>query len=184
MNLKKFDGKCVQIITVWGEVFEGVVSYDDREYAFHEYGRDQEALRLTPIIFYKNDISSVISLEDVNGPFGHYSEKYGLLEKKCLEWGTDMIEEVFDSEDDTQILRMLACMKDHFQTLADRAVPGMAPWRSGMSLPKSEDDETEQGPVYLGELEKMLRTLVKYNENEEVVHEAKGLLEQLSAYFS
>ena len=79
---------------------------------------------------------------------------------------------------------MLACMKDHFQTLADRAVPGMAPWRSGMSLPKSEDDETEQGPVYLGELEKMLRTLVKYNENEEVVHEAKGLLEQLSAYFS
>ena len=183
MNLKKFDGKCVRIITVWGEVFEGVVYYDDKEYALHEYGHDQEALHLTPIIFYKNDISSVISLEDVNGPFGHYSEKYGLLEKKCLEWGTDMIEEVFDSEDDTQILRMLVCMKDNFQTLADRAVPGMAPWRSGISVSGSEDDESEQGPVYLGELEKMLSTLVKYNENEEVVNEAKGLLEQLSAYF-
>ena len=184
MDLEKFDGKCVRIITTWGEVFEGVVSYDDKEYAFHEYGHDQEALRLTPIVFYKNDIFSVISLEDVNGPFGHYSEKYGLLEKKCLEWGTDLIEEVFDLEDDSQILRMLACMKDHFQTLADRAVPGIAPWRSGVSISNSEDDENEQGPVYLGELEKMLSTLVKYNENEEVVKEAKGLLERLSAYFA
>ena len=184
MDLNKFDGKCVRIITTSGEVFEGIVSYDDREYAFHEYGHDEEALRLTPVVFYKNEIESVISLEDVNGPFGHYSEKYGLLEKKCLEWGTDMIEEVLDSEDDSQILRMLDCMKDHFQALADRAVPGMAPWRSGMSVSKSEDDESEQGPVYLGELEKMLSTLVKYNENEEVVYEAKGLLEQFSAYFS
>ena len=182
MDLDQFDGKCVRIVTAWGEVFEGVVSYDDREYAFHEYGHDQEALHLTPIIFYKDDIASVTSLEDVNGPFGHYSEKYGLLENKCLEWGTDLIEEVFDSEDDVQILRMLACMKDHFQSLADRAVRGMAPWRSGKSA--AEDDENGQGPVYLGELEKMLSTLVKYNENEEVVHEAKGLLEQLSAYFA
>ena len=183
MNLDQFDGKCVRIITTSGEIFEGVVSYDDKEYAFHEYGRDQEALRLTPIVFFESDIQSVTSLEDVNGPFGHYSEKYGLLEKKCLEWGTDLIEEVFDSEDDSQILRMLDCMKDHFQALADRAVPGMAPWRSGMSVPKAEDDESEQGPVYLGELEKMLSTLVKYNENEEVVNEAKGLLEQLSAQY-
>ena len=184
MDLDRFDGKCVRIITTWGEVFEGVVFYDDKEYVFHEYGHDQEALRLTPIIFFKNEILSVISLEDVNGPFGHYSEKYGLLERKCLEWGTDLIEEVFDSEDDSQILRMLACMKDNFQTLADRAVPGIAPWRSGMSISISEDDENDRGPVYLGELERMLSTLVKYNENEEVVHEAKCLLEQLSACFS
>ena len=184
MNLSTFDGKCVRIVTTWGEVFEGVVSYDDKEYAFHEYGHDQEALHLTPIIFYKDDILSVISLEDVNGPFGHYSEKYGLLEKKCLEWGTDMIEEVFDSEDDSQILRMLAYMNDHFQILAERVVPGIAPWRSGKSISKSEDAENELGPVYLGELENMLSTLVKYNENEEVVSEAKGLLERLSAYFS
>ena len=141
-------------------------------------------MRLTPIVFYKNDILRVISLEDVNGPFGHYSEKYGLLEKKCLEWGTDLIEEVLDSEDDSQILRMLACMKDNFQTLADRAVPGIAPWRSGISLSESEEDENEQGPVYMGELENMLSTLVKYSENEEVVNEAKNLLDRFSAYFS
>ena len=182
MNLKEFDGKCVRIITAWGEVFEGVVSYDDREYALHEYGRDQEALRLTPIILFIDDISSVISLEDVSGPFGHYSEKYGLLEKKCLEWGTDMIEEVFETEDDDQILRMLECMKDHFPTLVQRAIPGMAPWRSGKGA--AEDDENGQGPVYLGELEYMLTVLVKYNGNDEVVKEAKGLLDRLASRFS
>ena len=133
------------------------------------------------IVFYKDDIFRVISLEDVDGPFGHYSEKYGLLEKKCLEWGTDMIEEVMDSEDDIQILRMLACMKDSFQSLADRAVPGMAPWRIGEHVSEPEDDDHEQGPIYLGELEKMLSTLVDYNGNAEVVKESTELLKRFTA---
>ena len=184
MKLKSYDNKCVRILTASGEVYEGIVSYCGHDYVLHEYGCDQEALLLTPMLFYKEDIVSVISLEDVDGPFGHYSEKYGLLEKKSLEWGSDMIEEVLASEDDTQIRRMLACMKDALPSLAARAVPGMAPWRSGMSVSESEDDESEQGPVYLGELEKMLSTLVKYSENEEIVNEAKGLLEQFSAYFA
>ena len=157
MDLKIFDDKCVKILTASGEDYEGIVSYCGREYVFHEYGRDQEALYLTPMLFYKDDIVSVISLEDVDGPFGHYSEKYGLLERKCLEWGSDLIEEVLASEDDTQIRRMLACMKDHLQALAERAVPGMA-----------------------GELENMLETLVKYSGNDEVVREARELLERLS----
>ena len=162
MDLECYDGKCVRITTVWGEIFEGVVSYDDKEYAFHEYG-------------------NIVSLEDVNGPYGHFSEKYGLLEMKCLLWGTDFMEEVFDSEDDEQILRMLDCMKDNFQSLMDRAVSGMAPWRSGISMSESDDDESEQGPVYLGELDKMLNTLVKYSGNDKVVKEAEGLLARLSA---
>jgi hypothetical protein len=131
-------------------------------------------------VFYKNEIKSVISLEYVDGPFGNYSEKYGLLEKKCLDWGTDMIEEVLDSEDDSQILRMLVCMKDNFQTLADRAVPGMAPWRSGNSMADSEEDENA---VYRGELENMLGTLVNYSKHEEVVREAKDLLTRLAEAF-
>jgi hypothetical protein len=135
---------------------------------------------MTPIVFYRDEMASVTSLEDVNGPFGHYSERYGLLEEKCLEWGTDLIGEVFDSEDDTQILRMLACMKDHLPSLAARAVPGMAPWRSGNSMSNAEEDENEPGPVYRGELENMLGTLVQYSENEEVIREAKDLLERLS----
>ena len=184
MNLKSFDNKCVRITTASGEIYEGVVSYCDKEYVFHEYGHSQEALLLVPILFCKNDISGIASLEDVNGPFGHFSERYGLLEKKCLEWGTDAMEEVFDTEDDTQILRMLACMEDNFQSLTERAVPGMAPWRSGSSMPEPDGDENEQEPIYLGELEKMLDSLVKYNGNDEVVQEAKKLRERLAAAFS
>ena len=180
MELKSFDNKCVRILTASGEVYEGIVSYCGREYVFHEYGSDQEALSLTPMLFYQDDIVSVTSLEEVDGPFGHYSEKYGLLERKCLEWGSDLIEEVLESEDDTQILRMLACMKDALPSLAARAVPGMAPWRSGNSISGSEENENEPGPVYRGELENMLGALVKYNGNDEVVREAKELLEQLS----
>ena len=180
MDLKSFDDKCVRILTASGEVYEGIVSYCSHEYVFHEYGCDQEALVLTPMLFYQDDIASITSLEEVDGPFGHYSEKYGLLERKCLEWGSDLIEEVLASEDDTQIRRMLACMKDHLRYLADRAVPGMAPWRSGNSVSESEVDEDELGPVYMGELENMLETLVKNSGNDEVVREAKDLLERLS----
>ena len=175
MDLRDFDNKCVRITDVLGDVYEGIASYFDREYVFHEYGCDQEALCLTPIMFYKNDISSVISLEGTNGPFGHYSEKYGLLERKCLDGGTDLIGEIFDSNDDDRILRMLHCMNDSFQLLTDRAVPGMAPWRSGMSI-KENGEENE--PIYLGELENMLDTLVKYNKDDRVVNEANSFLER------
>lgn len=179
MELKGFDNKCVRIITASAEAYEGTVSYCGEEYVFHEYGRNQEALLLTPILFYPEDISSITSLEAVDGPFGHYSAEYGLLETKCLEWGTDLIEEVFESEDDIQILRMLACMNDNYQSLAKRAVPGMAPWRSGNGASKSEDGEGGPGPVYLGELETMLGNLVRHSESDVVVGATKGLLERL-----
>ena len=180
MNLQAFDDQCVRITTVSGEVYEGIVSYLGEEYVFHEYGCRQEALMLTPILFYKDDIARIESLEDVNGPFGHFSQKYGLLEMQCLAWGTDLIEEVFASEDDSQICRMLSCIDDHFSSLADRAVPGMAPWRSGGSEPETEDGS---GPVYLGELENMLQELVQYNGNEEVVKAAKTVLARLAERF-
>ena len=89
-----------------------------------------------------------------------------------------MMDEVLDSEDNIAILRMLACMKDHFKSLAERAVPGMAPWRSGKSTAEPDIDENEQGPVYMGELKRMLENLIKYNQSEEVVKEARGLLER------
>lgn len=184
MNLKSFDDKCVRITTSSGEVYEGVVSYCGEEYVFHEYGQNEEALLLVPILFCKSEITNIVSLEETNGPFGHFSDRYGLLEKKCLEWGTDLIEELFDSEDDIQIRRMLTCMNDNFPSLADRAIRGMAPWRSESNTQISEDNENEQGPVYLGELEKMLASLVKHNGNDDVVKEAKVLLERLAERFS
>ncbi len=183
MDLEKYEEKCVRLTTIWGEVFEGTAEYFSEEYVIHEYGYDQEALQIVPILFRRDDIADIVSLEDVDGPFGHFSGRYGLLEEKCLEWGTDMMEEVFDSEDDIQTLRMLTCMEDHFTELMDRAVPGMAPWRSGGTSDQQED-ESEQGPVYLGELKNMLGSLVKYNEDAEVVKKAKGLLERIADHYS
>ena len=181
MKLIDFDNKCVRITTVSGEVYEGIVSYFSEEYVFHEFGCNQDALYLTPILFYKDDISDITSLEHVSGPFGHYSEKYGLLEKKCLDWGTDMVEEVFESDDDDQKLRMLLCMNENFRSLTDRAVSGMAPWRSGSTALDPEDDENEKGPIYLSELEEMLNSLVRYSTSEKVAEEAKYLLTRLNA---
>ena len=59
MDLRYFDNKCVRITVVSGNVYEGTASYLGREYVYHEYGCDQEALYITPIMFYKNDISSI-----------------------------------------------------------------------------------------------------------------------------
>ena len=75
-------------------------------------------------------------------------------------------------------------MNDNFPSLADRAIRGMAPWRSESNTQISEDNENQQGPVYLGELEKMLASLVKHNGNDDVVKEAKVLLERLAEHFS
>ena len=181
MNLKRFDDKCVRLTTTSGEVYEGVVSYCGKEYTAHEYGCSQEALLLTPILFYQDEILSIVSLENVNGPYGHFSEPYGLLETQCLAWGTDLMEEVFESEDEIQILRLLKCMEEHFRSLADRAVPGMAPWRSGSGTAEPNDGDDGQGAVYLGELEQMLDTLAANSGNEEVVNSAKSLLARLAA---
>ena len=181
MNLKRFDDKCVRLTTTSGEVYEGVVSYCSEEFAAHEYGRSQEALLLTPILFYQDEIAGIVSLEHVNGPYGHFSEPYGLLETQCLAWGTDLMEEVFESDDEIQILRLLKCMEEHVHSLADRAVPGMAPWRSGSGTAESNDGDDGQGAVYLGELEHMLTMLAAHSANEEVVKSAKGLLARLAA---
>ena len=82
MNLKSFDDKCVKITTISGEVYEGIVSHCGKDYVYHEYGQNEEALLLVPILFYKSDIADIVSLEDVNGSFGLFSDRYGLLEEK------------------------------------------------------------------------------------------------------
>ena len=180
MKIKNYDGKCVRITASSGEVYEGVVSYCGREYVFHEYGQNEEALLLVPLLFCKSDITDIVSLEEVNGPFGHFSDRYGLLEKKCLEWGTDLIEEVFDTENDIQILRMLTCMNDNSHSLSGREVCGMETCRSEKRTRESEEDEDEQGPVYLEELERMLTSLVKHSGNDDVIKAAKAMLERLA----
>ena len=183
MDIKSFDNKCIRLTDFLGDTYEGTASYESSEYVSHEYGTDQEALLITPMLFCKDDIVSIESLEEVDGPYGHYSGPYGLLEMKCLESGTDLIEEILDSEDDEAIHRMLLCMQDCFDEMMKRAVPGEAPWRTGGTLTESCDD-SEEGPVYLGELVRMLDNIVKYNGSEENISASKDLLERVKYHIS
>ena len=50
MDLKQYDGRCVRLTTAGGEVYEGTVSHCGEEYVFHEYGVEQEALLMNPIL--------------------------------------------------------------------------------------------------------------------------------------
>ena len=179
MDLKQYDGRCVRLTTAGGEVYEGTVSHCGEEYVFHEYGVEQEALLMNPILFYRDDIAEVVSLEDISGPFGHYAAPYGRLEMQCLAWGTDMIEEVLESEEEEAILRMLACLQDHVQELSDRAIPGQAPWRRGEKEPEPEEDE-ESGPVYRADLEEMLQNLLRHG-SRKAAEKAEKLLAALAA---
>lgn len=74
-----------------------------------------------------------------------FSDKYGLLEESLIESGMDMVDEVLTSEDDISINRLLLCLEDKIK-----------------SFSKSDKEE----------LNDILDTFIKYNDNEDNVKEA------------
>ncbi len=119
MKLSKFDGQCVQIEDNSGDLFEGYCSYNSAEYNEHEFGNDEEGLELPGILFFKSDIRKVTSLEDHQGPYGKFTSSYGKLEEMIVEDGVDMIDEVFYSEEQEHIYRLLLCMENHLKSPED-----------------------------------------------------------------
>lgn len=110
MNLKKYDNKCVRIKCIDGKIYEGICSYDFRDYCFHEYGKDEEALEILHFLFYKSDIEKIESLENVNGPFGRFSEPFGEIEKETVK-DFDLLEQALDDEENEHIYRILLCLE-------------------------------------------------------------------------
>ena len=153
MNLRKYDGKCVRIITCYGEDIEGNCTHNSAEYDEHEFGRYEESLQVMCFLFYKSDIKKIISLEKNNGPYGKFSNKYGMLEEMTVKDGIDLIDEVLCSEDDEHIIRLLSYLEDYIN-------------------PNSKPD-------YFKELVLLLEMLIKYNKNEEVIKKAKNVLNKL-----
>ena len=84
MNLKKYDGKCVQIECVDDKTYEGICCYNNHEYCFHEFGRDEDCLQILYILFYQCDIKKIKSLEKHNGPYGKFTDKDGEIEKAAF----------------------------------------------------------------------------------------------------
>ena len=55
-EIRKLDGQYVRLTYCDDQVFEGLCELDDREYCFHEYGREEDALNIDNWLFYSSDI--------------------------------------------------------------------------------------------------------------------------------
>lgn len=106
MNLKKYDEKCIKIIDIFGYEYEGNAIYNNQEYTYHEFGRDEDSLQILNYLFFKETIKKIIVLE--NG----FTNDYGYLEKEIVKYGIDEIENAIDYEDNDHICRIIRCIKD------------------------------------------------------------------------
>lgn len=108
MELKEYDGKLVRLTDLNNEVWEGYVTYCDKDYSEHEYGKNEECLKMINILFFKNHINSIEEIDN-------FSDKYGLFEESVILEGIEMIKEVFDSGNDLHIIRLLMCLQQHLK---------------------------------------------------------------------
>lgn len=105
MNLKKYDGKFVQIISKHdNKIYEGICEYNSRDYSFHEFGRDEENLEIFHFLFYKCDIEKIKEIDNFTG-------KYSEIEKETIS-DIDLLEQGLEDEDDIQVYRLLLCLDD------------------------------------------------------------------------
>ena len=141
MKLNKYDNKRIKIDCIDGNTYEGLCSYNSSEYNFHEFGRDEDCLQVGVYLFFKNDIEKIKEIDN-------YTSVYGKLEEEIIN-DIDLVEEILDSEDNEQIIRLLLCIKDKYK----------------------EINEKER-------LKELLNTLIKYNEDEEIIKLAKELLDK------
>ena len=93
MNLKKYDNKYVRITDIEDNSYDGLCSYNDKEYNEHEYGKDEDSLQILNIVFYKSFIKNIEIIDNFN------SNEYGPLEELIIESGVDFIEDAFDFND-------------------------------------------------------------------------------------
>ncbi len=62
-KLQQMDGRWVRITDIDGLAFEGLCEREGAEYCFHEYGRDEDALKIDNWLFYRSDILKVEIVE-------------------------------------------------------------------------------------------------------------------------
>ena len=114
MRLKQYDGQCVRIDCVDGNVYDGICSYNDKEYNEQEYGRPEECLVMVNFLFFNSDIIAIESLENHTGPYGKFLDPFGKLEEMNVQDGLNSILDFLDCEDPEHILRMLRCLDYYF----------------------------------------------------------------------
>ena len=63
-ELQRVDGQWVRLTHIDGLVFEGLCELENAEYCFHEYGREEDALKIDHWLFYAGDILSLEPFEE------------------------------------------------------------------------------------------------------------------------
>ena len=152
-DLRLYDGKCIRIIDSNGDAFDGYASYNCDEYNEHEYGRCEDSLQIENFQFYRSYITSIQSLEEHMGPYGHFPGPYSRLEEFTVEDGIDSIKDMLFSEDDEQVLRLLRCLSDYIDN--DRGI-GL-PDRDEIAGALKEFLKTTPNGIVREEAEKLLR---------------------------
>lgn len=122
MELSQYDGKCVRITDPNGDVFDGICSYSNEAFCEHEYGRNEECLKIVNFLFFSSDIKSVESLERHAGPYGKFLDPYGKLEELTVEDGIDSIRDVLFSEENEHVLRLLNCLDRYLDPYFDHVL--------------------------------------------------------------
>ena len=79
-----------------------------------------------------------------------FSNKYGKLEEVVVEDGIDLIEEIFSQEEDIHIYRLLLCIEDNLNNLKEKE-----------------------------KLLKLIKDLIKYNEDDKIIKKAIELEKKL-----
>ena len=110
MELHLFDGQCVRITDVRGDVFDGICCHNNADYNERIFGHYEESLEIVNLTFYKSDILSVESLEEHSGPYGRFLDPYGKLEIMAAEDGIESIKDLLFCEESEHVMRMLNCL--------------------------------------------------------------------------
>lgn len=113
MNLSKFDNKLVKIIDTEDTVFEGYAVFNDKEYNYHEYGRNEDSLQILNIMFYESYIKSVEEIKE-------FSDKYGNLEELICDNDLDFAIDALDYDNKIHNERIKLYLKDNIDKFKDK----------------------------------------------------------------
>ena len=97
MNLLAYDGMYVRLTDKWGDAFTGHAEYQSAEYCFHEYGVDEDGLRVEGCIVYDSQIASV-KVAEICGTAELFTERLTLRRYRLYDaadlyerFGTDEV---------------------------------------------------------------------------------------------
>ncbi len=154
MTLNNYDGKCVRIVDAWGDVVEGICTHNSAEYCECEFGRSEECLQIMYFLFYKSDIKEITSLENKNGKYGKFSDRYGKIEMMVVEDDIDMLTDALLESENEHVYRLLLCLDDYL------------------------DPKNNHKFKYHDEVMEALEKVIRYNTDEKIKSQAKLLIDK------